>query len=59
MLGGGLSQQEMSDKLHRSLATVWTHIQHIKQTLGADSDKHAVGVAIVDGALSYSKKFAI
>lgn len=58
LLCDGKSQQEMSDSLHRSRATVSTHLAHIKQKLGAFSSTHAMAIAFARGIVSY-KKFLV
>lgn len=53
LLAEGLSQKEMSDHLHRSLPTISTHIEHIKQKLDATNSLQAVSIAVLKGFLSF------
>lgn len=59
MLAEGLTQREMSDRLHRSFATISTHIVNIKDKLDANNSTHAVSIGFAKGFLRYSHSMVL
>lgn len=55
LLAEGVSRQQAAAILHRSFATINTHVNHILQKLDANNTAQAITIAFVDGILKAKK----